>query len=160
MLMTEPLPTAKPEEVGLSQHALDRLSAALNDRVASGHIPGAVALVARHGKVAYHQSFGRQDPASDKPMHTDAIFRIYSMTKAIVSVGVMMLWEEGRLLLSDPISKFIPAFGDTKVGVIAGDSYTLAAAKTPITVQGLLRHTSGLTYEFRGMTPIHKAYTQ
>jgi CubicO group peptidase (beta-lactamase class C family) len=160
MLMSQPLPTAKPEEVGLSQHALDRLSAALNDRVASGHIPGAVALVARHGKVAYHQSFGRQDPASDKPMGTDAIFRIYSMTKAIVSVAAMMLWEEGRLLLGDPISKFIPAFAGTKVGVIAGDSYTLAAPNSPITIQDLLRHTSGLTYEFRGTSPIHKAYAK
>ena len=121
--MSSPLPIAKPEEVGLSQAALDRLSAALNDRIASGHIPGAVALVARHGKVAYHQSFGRQDPASDKPMGTDAIFRIYSMTKPIVSVAVMMLWEEGRLLLSDPIGKYIPAFNQTKVGVISGGSY-------------------------------------
>jgi CubicO group peptidase (beta-lactamase class C family) len=159
-LPTAPLPTGKPEEVGLSQHALDRLSAALNERVASGHIPGAVALVARHGKVAYHQSFGRQDPASGKPMGTDAIFRIYSMTKPIVSIAVMMLWEEGRLLLDDPIRKYIPAFADTKVGVITGDSYTLAAPKTPITIQDLLRHTSGLTYEFRGTTPIHKAYTE
>jgi len=158
--MSEPLPTAKPEDVGLSQTALDRLSAALNDRITSGHLPGAVALVARHGKVAYHESFGRQDPISDKPMGTDAIFRIYSMTKPIVSVAVMMLWEEGRLLLSDPISKFIPAFADTQVGLIAGDSYTLTAAKTPITVQDLLRHTSGLTYEFRGTTPIHRAYAE
>ena len=108
--MTEPLSTAKPEEVGLSQAALDRLSGVLRDRVASGHIPGAVALVARHGKVAYHQAFGRQEPASEKPMGTDAIFRVYSMTKPIVSAAVMMLWEAGRLLLSDPISKFIPAF--------------------------------------------------
>jgi len=158
--MSEPLPTAKPEDVGLRQTALDRLSAALNDRITSGHLPGAVALVARHGKVAYHESFGRQDPISDKPMGTDAIFRIYSMTKPIVSVAVMMLWEEGRLLLSDPISKFIPAFADTQVGLIAGDSYTLTAAKTPITVQDLLRHTSGLTYEFRGTTPIHRAYAE
>ncbi|HEY4174800.1 MAG TPA: serine hydrolase domain-containing protein, partial [Rhodopila sp.] len=158
--MTAPLPAAKPEEVGLSQAALDRLSVALNDRIASGHIPGAVALVARHGKVAYHQSFGRQDPASDKPMGTDAIFRIYSMTKAIVSVGAMMLWEEGRLLLGDPISKYIPAFADTKVGVIEGDGYTTTTPKNPITIHDLLRHTSGLTYEFRGNTPIHKAYAQ
>ena len=158
--MTEPLPTAKPEEVGLSQAALGGLTAALNDRVASGHIPGAVALIARHGKVAYYQGFGRQDPAGDKPMGTDAIFRIYSMTKAIVSVAVMMLWEEGRLLLSDPIGKFIPAFNNTKAGVIAGDSYTLAALKSPITVQDLLRHTSGLTYEFRGNGPVHKAYAE
>ena len=158
--MTSPLPTAKPEEVGLSQAALDRLSAALNDRIASGHIPGAVALIARHGKVAYHQAFGRQDPASDKPMATDAIFRIYSMTKAIVSVAVMMLWEEGRLLLGEPIGKYIPAFNQTMVGVISGGSYGLTGARSPITIQDLLRHTSGLTYEFRGTTPVHKAYAQ
>ncbi len=158
--MSEPLPTAKPEEVGLSQVAFDRLSAALNERIASGHIPGAVALVARHGKVAYHQAFGRLDPAAATPMGTDAIFRIYSMTKAIVSVGVMMLWEDGRLLLSDPISNYLPAFADTKVGVVSGDSYTLAAVRNPITVQDLLRHTSGLTYEFRGTGPIHKAYAE
>jgi CubicO group peptidase (beta-lactamase class C family) len=156
--MTTPLPTARPEEVGLSQAALDRLSAALNDRVASGHIPGAVALVARHGKVAYHQGFGRQDPASDKPMGTDAIFRIYSMTKAIVSVAVMMLWEEGRLLLGDPIGKYIPAFNHTMAGVISGGDYGLTDLRAPITIQDLLRHTSGLTYEFRGDTPIHQAY--
>jgi CubicO group peptidase (beta-lactamase class C family) len=158
--MTISLPTAKPEEVGLSQAALDRLSAVLNDRIASGHIPGAVALVARHGKVAYHQSFGRQDPASDKPMGTDAIFRIYSMTKPIVSVAVMILWEEGRLLLSDPIGKYIPAFNETMVGVISGGIYGRTDADRPITIQDLLRHTSGLTYEFRGDTPIHEAYTK
>jgi CubicO group peptidase (beta-lactamase class C family) len=158
--MIDPLPTAKPEEVGLSSAALDRLSAALNQRIDSGHIPGAVALVARHGKVAFHQAFGRQDPGTDRPMATDSIFRIYSMSKAVVSVAVMMLWEEGRLLLGDPISRYIPAFADTQVGVISGGSYTLTAAKTPITVQDLLRHTSGLTYEFRGTSPIHKAYGQ
>ena len=158
--MSTPLPTAKPEEVGLSQAALDRLSAVLNDRIASGHIPGAVALVARHGKVAYHQSFGRLDPVSGAPMGTDAIFRIYSMTKAIVSVAVMMLWEEGRLLLGDPISAFIPSFANTQVGVVSGDSYSLATPKMPITIQDLLRHTSGLTYEFRGSGPIHRAYAE
>ncbi|HEY4040842.1 MAG TPA: serine hydrolase domain-containing protein [Rhodopila sp.] len=158
--MTEPLPTAKPEEVGLSQTALDRLSAALNDRIASGHIPGAVALVARHGKVAYHQSLGRLDPASGRPMGRDAIFRIYSMTKPIVSVAVMLLWEEGRLLLSDPISKYLPAFARVQVGIASGDSYTLTAPSTAISVQDLLRHTSGLTYEFRGSGPIHQAYAQ
>ena len=157
-MMTEPLPTAKPEEVGLSQAALDRLSAALQERVGNGHIPGAVALVARHGKIAYHQAFGRQDPALDKPMGTDALFRIYSMTKSIVSVAVMMLWEEGRLLLGDPIGHYIPAFANTRVGTVAGDGYTLAPAASTITVQDLLRHTSGLTYEFRGTSPIHKAY--
>jgi CubicO group peptidase (beta-lactamase class C family) len=150
--MITPLPTARPEEVGLHPAALDRLSAALQDRVAAGHIPGAVALVARHGKIAYHESFGRQDPASDKPMANDAIFRIYSMTKAIVSVAVMMLWEEGRLLLSDPIAQYIPAFKATKVGIEQADLVR------PITVQDLLRHTSGLTYEFLGTSPVHQAY--
>jgi CubicO group peptidase (beta-lactamase class C family) len=158
--MSTPLPTAKPEEVGLSQAALDRLSAALNERIASGHIPGAVALIARHGKVAYHQSFGRLDPTSQAPMGTDTIFRIYSMTKAIVSVAAMMLWEEGRLLLGDPIGTYIPAFATTRVGKVSGDGYTLTAVKNPITVQDLLRHTSGLTYEFRGTGPIHKAYAE
>jgi CubicO group peptidase (beta-lactamase class C family) len=158
--MTTPLPTAKPEEVGLNPAALDRLSAVLQDRVASGHIPGAVALVARHGKVAYHHGFGRLDPASDKPMGTDAIFRIYSMTKAIVSVAVMMLWEEGRLLLGDPIGQYIPAFNQTMVGIISGGFYGRTDADQPITIQDLLRHTSGLTYEFRGDTPIHETYVK
>jgi CubicO group peptidase (beta-lactamase class C family) len=158
--MTESLPTATPEEVGFSRSALDRLSRALSERTAAGNIPGAVALVARHGKVAYHHNFGRLGPASEQPMGTDAIFRIYSMTKPIVSVAVMMLWEEGRLLLSDPISKFLPAFAHTQVGVVSGDGYTPTAPTTPITVQDLLRHTSGLTYEFRGTGPIHRAYAE
>ncbi len=158
--MIEPLPTATPEEVGLSRSALDRLSRVLSERIAAGNIPGAVALVSRHGKVAYHHNFGRLSPASEQPMGTDAIFRIYSMTKPIVSVAVMMLWEEGRLLLSDPISKFLPAFAHTQVGVVSGAGYTLTPPTTPITVQDLLRHTSGLTYEFRGTGPIHKAYTE
>lgn len=147
------LPVAKPEDVGLSPVALDRLSAALKDRVAAGHVPGAVALVARHGKIAYHEAFGAIAPGG-APMTTDAIFRIYSMTKPIVSVAVMMLWEEGRLLLSDPIAKYIPAFATTQVGI---DKAPVARA---ITVQDLLRHTSGLTYEFRGNSPVHKAYIE
>ncbi len=150
--MTE-LPVAKPEDVGLSADALARLSAALRDRCATGHIPGAVALVARHGKIAYHEAFGAIAPGG-APMTADAIFRIYSMTKPIVSVAVMMLWEEGRLLLSDPIAKFIPAFATMHVGI---DKTPAARA---ITVQDLLRHTSGLTYEFRGNGPIHKAYAE
>ena len=153
-----PLPTARPEEVGLSAKALDRLSGVLKERVASGHVPGAVALVARHGKIAYFESFGLQDPATGIPMAHDSIFRIYSMTKAIVSVAVMMLWEEGRLLLSDSIGRYLPALASPKVGVTEGDTLTTVDAERPITVQDLLRHTSGLTYEFRGNTLVHKAY--
>lgn len=156
--MTTPLPTARPEEVGLSSAALDRLSSAIKERVASGHVPGAVALVARHGKVAYLESFGAANPVTGAPMGNDSIFRIYSMTKAIVSVGVMMLWEEGRLLLGDPIEKYLPEFASMNVGVIKGDTLETVPANRSITVQDLLRHTSGLTYEFRGNSLVHKTY--
>ena len=156
--MTE-IPTARPEDVGLNQKALDRLSTALRERIDAKHLPGAVALVARHGKIAYHEAFGVQDPAQGQPMRKDSIFRIYSMTKPIVSVAVMMLWEEGRVLLSDPISKYIPEFANTQVAKIEGDRIAGTVAPVrPITVQDLLRHTSGLTYEFRGNGPVHKAY--
>jgi CubicO group peptidase (beta-lactamase class C family) len=157
-MSTTALPVCQPEDVGLSSAALGRLSAALRDRVASGHLPGAVALVARHGKIGWFEAFGKQDPAGGAPMTKDSIFRIYSMTKPMVSVGVMMLWEEGRLLLNDPIEKYLPAFAQPKVAVIEGDTMRTVAARRSITVQDLLRHTSGLTYEFRGTTPVHKAY--
>lgn len=146
--------TARPEEVGLHQGALDKLSAALTERIARGHVPGVVALIARHGKVAYHEAFGRQDPTSDRPMNTDSIFRIYSMTKPIVSVAIMMLWEEGKLLLGDPIGKYIPAFNETTVGL------ERAPLMRAITIHDLLRHTSGLAYEFRGTGPIQQAYLE
>ncbi len=155
-----PLPFCKPEDVGLSSAALSRLSTAFQDRVARGHVPGAVALVARHGKVAYFEAFGAQDPISGAPMTKDSIFRIYSMTKPLVSAGVMMLWEEGRLLLSDPIEKYLPALASPKVAAIEGETMRLVATNRSITVQDLLRHTSGLTYEFRGTTPVHKAYIE
>jgi CubicO group peptidase (beta-lactamase class C family) len=157
--MTQPpLPTAAPEDVGLSAAAFERLGAALEQRIANGHIPGAVGLVARHGKIAWCKAFGRRDPASDAPMAEDAIFRIYSMTKPIVSAAAMMLWEEGRILLTDPVSKYIPAFAETKVAREPGAGLDLIPAARPITIQDLLRHTSGLTYEFRGATEVHKAY--
>ncbi|HEY3846897.1 MAG TPA: serine hydrolase domain-containing protein [Acetobacteraceae bacterium] len=158
--MTTPLPAAKPEDVGLSTPALTRLARALEDCVARGHVPGAVALIARHGKVAFHQAFGARDPAGGAPMPLDAIFRIYSMTKAIVSVAAMMLGEEGRLLLSDPIAKYLPEFAEPRVAVFSGDTMGYTDADRAITVQDLLRHTSGLTYEFRGDTPLHKAYAE
>jgi CubicO group peptidase (beta-lactamase class C family) len=152
------LPECTPEDVGLSSAALGRLSAAFQDRVASGHVPGAVALVARHGKVAYFEAFGARDPADGAPMRKDSVFRIYSMTKPLVSVGVMMLWEEGRLLLNDPIGKYLPALASPMVGAYQGDFLAYTDPHRAITVQDLLRHTSGLTYEFRGDTPVHKAY--
>jgi CubicO group peptidase (beta-lactamase class C family) len=156
--MSASLPTCKPEDVGLSSAALGRLSTAIQARIGQGHLPGAVALIARHGKVAYFEAFGKQDPAGGAPMVKDSIFRIYSMTKPIVSVGVMMLWEEGRLLLNDPIEEYLPALASPRVAVIEGETMRQVAANRSITVQDLLRHTSGLTYEFRGTTPVHKAY--
>ncbi|MGH7041956.1 MAG: serine hydrolase domain-containing protein [Acetobacteraceae bacterium] len=145
------LPVVPPEEAGLSPAGLHRLSAALQARVESGHIPGAVALISRRGRIGYLRAFGRRDPEASDPMGEDAIFRIYSMTKPIVSVAAMMLLEEGRLLLSDPVAKYIPEFADVK----RADG---TAPRRAITIQDLLRHTSGLTYEFRGAGPVHQAY--
>jgi CubicO group peptidase (beta-lactamase class C family) len=145
------LPAARPEEVGLCPARLDHIGQVLRDSVARGHLPGAVALVARHGRIAWCEAFGRRDPEAPDPMRTDTVFRIYSMTKPLVSVAVMMLLEEGRLLLGDPVGKYLPDLAAPKL--LSGE-----AAAGPIAVQDLLRHTSGLTYEFRGNGPVHKAY--
>ncbi|MEP6549387.1 MAG: serine hydrolase domain-containing protein [Gammaproteobacteria bacterium] len=151
-----PLLHAAPEEIGLSSAGLARLSGALRREIEHGRVPGAVALVAREGRVGYFESFGQRDPASGAPMTNDTIFRIYSMTKPITSVAAMMLWEEGRFLLTDPIAKFLPEFAD--VSVARGGALEQVPAERPITIQDLLRHTSGLTYEFRGSGPVHKMY--
>jgi CubicO group peptidase (beta-lactamase class C family) len=148
------LPTAKPEQVGLSSERLGRIAEALRADVERGRIPGAVVLVARKGRVAYLQPVGSRDKASGAPMTPDAIFRIASMTKPIVTVAALSLYEEGRLLLSDPVSKYIPAFKDQKVGL------ERAAVEREMTVQDLMRHTSGLTYGNRGTTEIYKMYPQ
>jgi CubicO group peptidase (beta-lactamase class C family) len=117
--------------------------------------PGVSMLIARHGKVAYRDFVGALRPGGP-PMTKDAIFRIYSMTKPIVSVAAMMLVEEGRLLISDPVSKYIPAFANVKVGIVNGDKLELAPLKRAITIQDLMRHTSGLTYGFTGASPVQK----
>jgi CubicO group peptidase (beta-lactamase class C family) len=153
-----PLPHATPEDVGLSTAGLARLGSVMRGEIERGRVPGAVALVARRGRLAYFESYGQRDPGSPDPMATDSIFRIYSMTKPIVSVAVMMLWEEGRFLLSDPIGKYLPELKDRKVAVTRGAEIELVDAERPITIQDLLRHTSGLTYEFRGNGPVHKMY--
>jgi len=157
-MTSSPLPVTTPEDIGLSSAALSRLGTVLSGEVANGRLPGAVALVARRGRVAFFESFGRRDPANGAPLAKDAIFRIYSMTKPIVSVAAMMLWEAGRFLLSDPIGKYLPELADLKVAVQRGAEIELVPAARPITIQDLLRHTSGLTYEFRGNGPVHKMY--
>jgi len=153
-----PLPRATPEDIGLSTAGLARLGRVVQDEVQRGRVPGAVALIARRGQLAYYESFGHRDPASGAPMERDSVFRIYSMTKPIVSAAAMMLWEEGRFLLSDPVAKFLPELGNVKVAVAQGADLKLVDAERAITIQDLLRHTSGLTYEFRGNGPVHKMY--
>ncbi len=146
---------SRPEDVGLSSDRLATLSAAIKARTDSGHIPGAVALIVRNDRVAYYEAFGKRDPLADDAMKKEDIFRIYSMTKAIVSVAIMMLWEEGRVFLHDPVAKFLPEYAGQRVMM---PDEALVAPASPMTVQDLLRHTSGITYEFRGTRPIHKAY--
>lgn len=142
------LSRTSPERVGLSGERLERIGQTLQRDIAQGKLPGAVALVARHGKVAYWEAFGSRTPGGPA-MERDDVFRIASMTKPIVSVAVMMLAEEGRFVLSDPISKFIPSLARLQVAVPRGGQLDLEPARAEITLQDLLRHTSGLTYSFR-----------
>ncbi|MDE2364279.1 MAG: beta-lactamase family protein [Hyphomicrobiales bacterium] len=153
---------AKPEKIGLNEKALDRLGETLKREIGEGRMPGAVAMIARRGRVGYFEAFGKRDPGAADAMEKDCIFRIYSMTKPLVSTAIMMLVEEGRILLGDPLSKYVPAFADVKVGVERDGELTLVAPERPITIQDLLRHTSGLTYDFvgGGGHPVQKLYAQ
>lgn len=155
--MTE-LAFATPAELGFCPERLQRLLAVLQADIDRGRLPGAVALVARRGKVALFESLGRQDPAAGSPMTRESIFRIYSMTKPVVSVAVMMLLEQGRLLLSDPVARHLPEFSNQKVAVERSGQLTLADVHRPATVQDLLRHTAGLTYEFLGAAEVQRQY--
>jgi CubicO group peptidase (beta-lactamase class C family) len=143
------LPTGSPESVGLSSQRLERIGAIVQRDIDENHLSGAVTLVARKGCVAWFKAQGMMDKESGKAMKPDAIFRICSMTKPITSVAIMMLHEEGRFLLSDPVSKFIPEFKNPKVLVKppSGEPYTIPANKE-ITIRQLLTHTSGLTYHW------------
>lgn len=143
----ENLPTAPPEAVGLSRERLDRLSETMQAYVEKGQLSGAVVLVARRGKVAYFESFGQRDIEARSPMTGDAIFRIASQTKALVSTGILILQEEGKLLITDPVSKYLPEFAHTKVAVAKdGGGYDIVDAVRPMTIRQLLTHTSGASY--------------
>ena len=154
------LPTANPIDVGLCPQRSQRLLDVLQGEIQSQRLPGAVVLVARRGKIALFESLGQQDPATGVPMAKDAIFRIYSMTKPLVSVAVMMLMEQGQLLLSDPIDKYLPEFAGQKVAIDANGQQVLQDAKQAATLQDLLRHTAGLTYEFLGAAPVQQQYAR
>jgi CubicO group peptidase (beta-lactamase class C family) len=157
---TPPLPTAKPESLGLSAIRLQRLSDAFKRDIDKGTIPGVTMMVARRGQIGWFEALGRQNPANATPMAHNAIFRIFSMTKPIVSVGIMMLLEEGHFLLNDPVSKYIPEFADQKVGVENNGKLDLVPLTRPITIHDLLRHTSGLTYDHTGNGLVQQMYQQ
>jgi CubicO group peptidase (beta-lactamase class C family) len=147
--VAQDLPTAKPDSVGLSSERLERISGAVQRDIDGKRIAGAVTLVMRHGKVAWLKSQGMMDREAGKAMRPDAMFRICSMTKPITSVAAMMLYEEGKFLLDDPVSKYLPEFKNPKVLVkpASGEPYTIPASRE-ITIRDLLRHTSGLTYDW------------
>jgi CubicO group peptidase (beta-lactamase class C family) len=155
-----PLPVAEPTQIGMSAPRLARLAEVLRKDVERGRVPGAVVLVSRRGKIGYFESFGQRDPEVNEPMAKDTIFRIYSMTKPVVSVACMMLWEQGRFLLDEPIGKYLPELDNLQVAVRRDQELLLEPLARRITIQDLLRHTSGLTYEFRGNGPVHKKYME
>lgn len=138
-----------------------RLLTNLQSEIDKGRLPGAVVILSRHGKVELFEKLGDQIPASDGagvPMALDSIFRIYSMTKPIVSVAIMMLMEQGKLLLSDSVSKYLPEYTKQQVATEVDGQVSLVAVTKPATIQDLLRHTAGLTYEFLGNSAVQKAY--
>jgi CubicO group peptidase (beta-lactamase class C family) len=156
-----PLPAAVPEAVGMSSERLGRIGAVLKADIEAGRLPGAVVAIARRGKLAYFDAFGFRDKEAGVPMTKDTIFALASMTKPMTSVAIMMLNEEGRLFISDPVGKYLPAIGKMQVGVQkkGADGQVVLETEPPkraMTLQDLLRHTSGITYGGRGSTPVHK----
>src|SRR5260221_55021 len=152
LLQAQGLPSAPPESVGMSTQRLGRIGEAFKQEIDKGNLPGVVVMVARKGRLVYSDAVGFQNRGTGKPLSKDAIFRIYSMTKPLVSVAAMMLVEDGRMQLNDAVSKFLPAMKNMQVSVAKADAefakmvYTLVPAEREMTVQDLLRHTSGLAY--------------
>ena len=157
---TPSLPEARPETLGLSRPRLQAMSDAFKREIDKGTVPGVSVLVARRGQIGWFEALGKQSPVAAAPMARDSIFRIFSMTKPIVSVAIMALVEDGHLLLGDAVAKFIPEFASQQVGVLEDGKLQLVPPARPMTVQDLLRHTSGLTYEHQGDGPVHKLYQE
>ena len=154
---------ATAEETGFSSAGLSRITSYVKNEIATSKIPGAVMIIKRRGKVAYFETFGLRDSETKTAMTDDSIFRIYSMSKPITTVAAMMLVEEGKLALDEPVAKYIPAFGKVKVGVEKKNDdgsvgIDLVAPKRSITIQDLMRHTSGITYGFFGEGAVKKLY--
>jgi CubicO group peptidase (beta-lactamase class C family) len=146
------------DAAGLDDGVLRQLRDALQQRIHAGRLPGAVMLVARRGAIGCFEALGRLDPSHDTPMACDAIFRIYSMSKPVVSVAAMRLMEQGRLFLEDPVARHLPEFAGTQVAIERGGRLEFVAPKRPMTVHDLLRHTSGMTYEFLAPAPVRQLY--
>ncbi len=157
MAIYEGLPRAVPEDVGMSTSRLGRIAPVMQGWVDNGKIPCALTMIAREGRLVHFEKFGTQDVAAAKPVGFDTIFRIYSMTKPITSIAVMMLYEEGHFQLGTPISEFIPAFKDMQVYTEGGAA--IVDAENEMTVKHLLTHTSGLIYGGDGDHPIHQRYS-
>lgn len=162
-ISADPLPRAEPESVGLSSERLARIGQVINSQIESGRLPGMVVAIARKGRLAYFEAFGWRDRQAGVRMTTDTIFGIASMTKAMVAVGTLTFYEQGRLLIGDPLGKYIPELGNMDVGVVKSGPdgkpvIERVPAKRQILIQDLLRHTSGLTYGARGSSPLHKMY--
>ncbi len=158
-VFAEPLPRVNPKSVGLSSSRLDRLDQSFQSWMEKGQVAGAVTLLARHGKIAQVGVYGWQDREAKIPMREDTIFAIMSMTKPVTSLAVMMLYEEGKFLLTDPVSKYIPEFADMRV-IIPGSEISAKPptepAKTPITIRHLLLHTAGLSYGSEGHALLYR----
>jgi CubicO group peptidase (beta-lactamase class C family) len=157
---TPSLPQAKPEALGLSSVRLQRMSDAFKREVDKGNAPGVTVLVARRGQIGWFDAIGRQNPSASAPMAHNSIFRVFSMTKPIVSIGIMMLLEDGHLQLNEPVAKYIPEFADQKVGIENNGKLDLVPVSRPMTIQDLLRHTSGITYDHTGNSLVQQLYQQ
>ena len=158
---SDPLPRAEPETVGMSSARLARIGEVLRADIERGRIPGAVLAIARKGKIVYFEAFGYRDKAAGVPMTTDTIFSIASMTKPLATVGALQLYEQGRVLIDDPVSKYLPQFANMQVARMDPAEQAIldtAPAARQITIQDLMRHTSGIIYGGRGSTAVHKLY--
>jgi CubicO group peptidase (beta-lactamase class C family) len=159
-LTDDPLPRGKPEEVGLSSERLARIGATLKADIEAGRIPGAVIAIARRGKLVALDAYGWRDKAAGVAMTTDTIFNIASMTKPMTTVGALMLYEQGKILIDDPLSNYFPRFANMRVATREAGEPTAETvpANRQITIQDLMRHTSGLIYGGRGTSVVHKMY--
>jgi CubicO group peptidase (beta-lactamase class C family) len=161
----DPLPRARPESVGVSSEKLERIGQVMRAEVDQGRMAGMVVGIARKGRLVYHEAFGYLDKTANTPMPRDALFSIASMTKPMTTVAAMMLHEEAKLMLMDPVGKYFPQLMNNRVAVMKKDAsgaevIDTVPARRPMNIQDLMRHTAGISYGGRGSTVLHKQYPQ